>query len=374
MSLIYDQANLSAIPQAGSLWTPLDPLIFCDSDNQICAYSFKEQTIRPQNIAADADFQPITVATNRILQTTSTCQSYRITAGGNGNTTAIAYATQNETTQSEIPFAGGVNQTTFMTYTAEDCGVGCGTIQAFESSLTDPWFYECNITAGAVLNGTKPEHEVGEELRALAARGIALQGYAISSLTEDTQVQFQSYPSESIFGTVLGGDAKAMSLRTSRFAAGVIAVTAQSNDNINIPGYPPVRGSQLIVGHWNFIALILSVTAALQFVLSLFAGWVAYQVMIPSNGLLGIARVLRGMTMVEETTSNERPMMNTPTPRCSQRCLDCRWLYRYRYVKELGVYDMYMEKESCCHAPLPAAEETKETEAIEQSKSGRAEK
>ena len=77
-----------------------------------------------------------------------------------------------------IPYAGGSNQTTFITNpNTYDCGPGCSTVHAFEASDTRPWWYECNITVSPVNNATLPQHQMGQPLAHMAAAGIALQGH-----------------------------------------------------------------------------------------------------------------------------------------------------------------------------------------------------
>ncbi|GKT93662.1 LOW QUALITY PROTEIN: hypothetical protein Ct61P_11512 [Colletotrichum tofieldiae] len=108
-------------------------------------------------------------------------------SGGNGTKTHFTIDTKRDKTAEEgyIPIRSGVNQTTFMTKTSEDCGAVCRVVAAFEAAGTNSWYCRCNATVGHVGNASRPEHEVSESLRAMAATSIALQGSEVSSLDDD---------------------------------------------------------------------------------------------------------------------------------------------------------------------------------------------
>ncbi|KAM5523982.1 hypothetical protein FOXYSP1_00025 [Fusarium oxysporum f. sp. phaseoli] len=193
----------------------------------------------PEEELADmASWQPIMVATNRRMSTSTNCETYLVISGGDGSYTEIEYrrnTTDNKSQENvrvRVPFAVGTGQTTFMTNTSTNCGAGCSTVTAFEIAAKDPWFYSCNTTVDPVTNGTIAEHEVPELVRLLAAQAIALQGFSVNSTLSNSDLQYQVYPSQSPFGTSLQGMVQAMELTMSRFAAGVIAMVANVNSDI----------------------------------------------------------------------------------------------------------------------------------------------
>ncbi|WYZ43968.1 hypothetical protein EsH8_VII_000404 [Colletotrichum jinshuiense] len=286
ISLAYDTAEISDAPLARAIYVPSDPLMFCTEG--LCKYIFHETSAAS---ISDKNANPVTVATDRSINTTAACMTWPIISGGNGTMPKITVAVENNGSYDLLlPVRGGTDQTTFMTNSDFSCGESCSVVAAFEASDTSPWYYSCNVTVSEVANATRAEHQVGSNLTTLAAAGIALQGYAVSSLVNDTNFQYQMYPSESVFGTPMNGTGKLMEDMLSRFAIGVIAVAAENNENIVIEGTMPMKGTKLNVSHWNLIHLILILTATLQLILGITAALVANRVVVPDGGAVEMAQ------------------------------------------------------------------------------------
>lgn len=352
MSLTYVDDIPERAPSRGDLRLASDARIFCDMDQ--CQYVFQEKNTPPADLPKDADYQPIVVATDRRIDSSGTCTPYKVVAGGDGATTNITIDAGDGTNRTiQMPFAGGTNQTTYMTNTSVTCGAGCGVVAAFESAPASSWYYACNVTVGAVSNATQPMHQVSDHVRLLAAQGIALQGYAVLSFVDDSRSQYQSYPGETAFGLAAQGDADAMAMRMARFAIGVIAAAADSNNDVTIQGYPPVRGSRVKVDHWDYTALILLSAVGAQFVLSLVLTWMACKVIIPPEGLVGMAQLLRSMALETHAAQRgevgEKLVRQDSSCRFSSKgyCPECKWIYRHKLVSEDGIHDLYMEQLPC---------------------------
>lgn len=352
MSITYADDDPETAPSRGALRLSSDPRIFCDS--QQCEYVFQEKNTRPAGLPADADFQPIVVATDRRINSSATCIRQQVIAGGDGGSTNITTDVgggQNRTVQ--ISFAGGTNQTTYMTNTSVSCGAGCGVVTAFESAPTTSWYYSCNVTVGAATNATQPAHQVSDNVRLLAAQGIALQGYGVLSFVDDSRSQYQSYPAETAFGLAAEGDTDAMAMRMARFAIGVIAAAADSNNDLIIQGYPPVRGSHVKVDHWDYAALILLSAIIAQLLLSFVLAGMSYKVIIPPEGLVGMAQLLRSMAqethVAQRGEVGEKLLREDSICRFSSKgyCPECKWIYRHKLVSEDGIHDLYMEHLPC---------------------------
>lgn len=180
----------------------------------------------------------VSVTTNRTSNSTGICESWPVIEGGDGSSHNISFMlnSSGEKGYATFPLAGGLSQTTYVTRPSKTCGEGCGTIHALEASAETPFFYECNVTVGEVQNATRQEHQLGIDLRNMAANAIALQGYAASSLTNDTDLQYQTYPAESIYGSPQNGNITSMGLLMAQFALGVVAVAASDNPSLIIPG------------------------------------------------------------------------------------------------------------------------------------------
>ncbi|KAK2017078.1 hypothetical protein LZ32DRAFT_523591 [Colletotrichum eremochloae] len=337
LSLAYEVGKLEEAPSARAIYEAGSPLTFCSED--LCKYVFYETS---QESMTDESVGPLTIATNRSINSTSTCTARPVTSGGNGTSPDITVALENNgRLDVHLPVKGGTDQTTFMTNTTSDCGPGCAVITAFEASDTSPWYYTCNVTVGQVVNATRPEHQVGSNLTALAAAAIALQGYAASSLANDTNFQFQIYPAESTFGTPMNGSTEGLQVLVSSFAIGVIAVAAENNDDYIVEGAMPLKGTKLNVSHWNYINLILLLTATLQLALGIAAALVANRVVIPDRSEIEVAQVLRTMANRDRTVvSDASEKGSAGEPKATSL-----WIYRNRLVSNDGLYDLYMEEQ-----------------------------
>ncbi|KAK1985823.1 hypothetical protein LZ30DRAFT_583266 [Colletotrichum cereale] len=337
ISLAYDMRTVEEAPSARAIFVPSDPLMFCSES--LCKYVFYETS---QESITNKNINPVTVATDRSINATSTCIAWPITSGGNGTSPNITVALENNGSfDFNLPVQGGTDQTTFMTNTGSDCGPGCAMIAAFEASNTSPWYYSCNVTVGQVANATLPQHQVGSNLTALAAAAIALQGYAASSQSNDTNFQYQIYPAESIFGTPMNGATEMLQRLLSRFAIGVIAVAAETNDNHVVEGTMPLKGTKLNVSHWNLINMILILTATLQLTLGIAAALVANRVVVPDGGAVEMAQVMRTMAIRDRTAisgASEKGPAGGPKA-------TSLWIYRDYLVSSDGLYDLHMEEQ-----------------------------
>jgi hypothetical protein len=192
MALSFGYNTTNNIPKKKSFWTY--PYIFEAEDGLSWEFVFLDWTVTGD----------IGVYTNRTTNVTWECQSWNVIEGGNGTSTnlTVQNGTDGESFDISLPKAGGLDQTTFFTAPDAICGPGCGIVEAFEASKKQSWFYQCNITVGAVQNSLLPEHEMGINLRRMAAGAIALQGFRPS--LPGTK-QYQVYPSQSTYGQPQGG-------------------------------------------------------------------------------------------------------------------------------------------------------------------------
>ncbi|KAF4453212.1 hypothetical protein F53441_4085 [Fusarium austroafricanum] len=242
IALAWTPVEVSAIPKPGKLWDSNDPLVYCGPRS--CKFVFQDTAQRQKTY-------DLIVSTNRSIEVTGLCNSWKVVKGGDGNETTITIA-DDQRTEVNITAMNGVNQTTFMFNAATDQGLTWSEVTAFEASSSNPWFYRCNVSVGAVMNATRKEHLVGTNVTALATSAIALQGYGASSLgPTNSDRQFQSYPAQSWYGTPANGDKDAMGRTMSAFAAGVIAITAQTADNLIVWGLRPGNGIVLDISKWT---------------------------------------------------------------------------------------------------------------------------
>jgi hypothetical protein len=174
----------------------------------------------------------------------------------------------------------------------EGCGEGCVFVTAFETSIWDSYWYDCNMTMSDTQNATLPEHKMGAPLKTLAGQGIALQGRVQDAKQNASGVQFQSYPSSSLYGTPREGYSDMMGLTIGIFATGVIAVAGSSNPPLLVLGPVPELGSQLQV-RWKFVSIIFGLTVFIQFALFVVIAVVSNLVIVKDESPFSTARLLR---------------------------------------------------------------------------------
>lgn len=250
----------------------------------------------------------IAVYTNRSVNTTWTCNSWIVLSGGNGTSTNLTVLNDANggSFNVVVPKAGGPDQTTFFSDPDANCGPGCSIVEAFEVSTSKSWYYNCNITVGTVQNATLPEHEIGINLRRMAANGIALQGYGLRPSLPGAQ-QYQVYPSQSTYGQRQDGDENGMGNLIGQFAIGVIAASAiYTNQSLwlTVTGDQPQIGSQLQIDHFQFVWLILGLIVAAQGVGFVVAAFWANRVIVKDESVLATATLLRSAIKGLENSGN----------------------------------------------------------------------
>ncbi|CAI4213937.1 unnamed protein product [Parascedosporium putredinis] len=334
ISLTYGTAFMEDQPVPRQLWYSSDPAVFCQGDNS----SFD-----------DPNYGLISAVSNRSINASTNCDAWPIVWGGDGGNGNITFRTDDGDLEFSVPWQGFQNRATFLLDTERDCGPRCSVINVFESSFTSPWFYECNVTIGAVANVTREIEQVGPALAQLASQSIALRGYTYTFTStnattaddgdSDDELQYAVYPAETYIGQPQNGSTETMGLIISRFSVGVIAVAARDNDKISVDGHEPFVGAELTVSHWDWANAILILTAIAQVAMALVNFWVTRKVILPSNGIVDEARILRPM-MVEEgllRTSRARVL-----PKVKSTKPPSEWIYRNVPMGD-GLFDLFLE-------------------------------
>jgi len=294
MALSFLKDDSGNIPEPPTLFWSINALFFLGYDQKSWTFVFIDSSPSDPGFA-NAIGGPSAMYTNRTINSTASCRSYAVIAGGNGT---FANLTVQEDSNGDLfkvtlPIVPGPDTTTYVTKPDSTCGEGCSIIDAFETSHTTSWYYQCNITVGNVINGNLPEHEVGISLRQMASAGIALQGYGLNSQLPGSQ-QFQVYPSASPYGTPQNGNSNGMGSNIAIFAMGVVSMAAiYTTHAFNVTGFQPQIGNELKVDHWNFVWMIMGLIVGIQgasFVLTAF--W-ANRVLVKDESVFSTARLLR---------------------------------------------------------------------------------
>lgn len=313
--------------------------MFCG--DTICHYVFYERAAtsyesgdKNADDKKDEQKMRLIAATSRSINATAQCQSWPVLAASDADRDNVSLDTDgSQPLNVTFPIPSGTNQTVFQTNTAASCGTGCALITVMEIAPSASWFYNCTLVVGPVANATLPGHRIGASVRDLAARGIALTGLSPQDTADTAALQAQNYPSQSPIGTPVEGDADIMALRLARFAIGVVAVTAENNSPVTVPGIVPRQGVTLKVDHWGYVVMILLLVTGVHFVLGAAAAVVASRVVVPRGGPVAQAQILRPVT---EGLCSDRVEGAAGTR---------RWKYRCEWVQSEGMYDVYMEEE-----------------------------
>lgn len=174
------------------------------------------------------------------------------------------------------------------------CGPGCGSIKVVETvsglpalgsfvgNRTGVFFYDCNITVTPSPDsfpGSLPPHQAS-----LAARAIALSG-VVPQFDGNWEYVFYNLGGVA-FGQAQNNSATGMARLLSRFAIGVIAAAAQTNQPKTILGRVPTQGLRLTLDHPLAFDLILGLIGGIQLLLVVFTAIVCGRVVIPEEMLL----------------------------------------------------------------------------------------
>ncbi len=184
------------------------------------------------------------------------------------------------------------------------CGPGCGSIKVVETVTglpalgsfvgngTNVFFYECNITVTPSpdsVRGSLPPYQAS-----LAARAVALSG-AVPQL--DGNWEYVFYSLAVAFGEAQNNSATGMARQLSRFAIGVIAAAAQTNQPKTILGRVPTQGLRLTLDHPLAFHLILGLIGGIQLLLVVFSAIVCGRVIIPEEMLLTRRETLKRLVL-----------------------------------------------------------------------------
>jgi hypothetical protein len=240
----------------------------------------------------------LSIYTDRIIRSSGVCTTpaYQLSALPNYTIPAAEFTLLESSETVLFPLDALNGEGTYYLSSPFDesvCGLGCGSIKVVETASGPPelgsfvgnhtgvFFYECNITvtpSSDSLLGSLPPYQAS-----LAARAIALSG-AIPQLGGDWEYVF--YNLGVAFGQAQNNSATGMASQLSRFAIGVIAAAAQTNQPKIILGHVPTQGLRLTLDHPLAFDLILGLTAGIQLLLVVFTAIVCGRLVIPDEMLL----------------------------------------------------------------------------------------
>lgn len=309
LGLSFAIGSADSMPRPGALYSPDLPQLFYPStptyqpdsttngtgDNGDDGHVYSYTLFFYETNVANASYYG-TVASNRSVTVTASCDSYKVVAGGNGMSPNITVRYDNDDEENYLPVANGGSQILYLHDPATEANDTWSRVSAFEPSDTDPWFYECDVYVGNVTNGVIREHYMGANFTRYVPPAIALQGYGASDVgvtNTTTNYQFQSYPAQTYFGQAAEGVGARMAELVSRYAAGTIAACATANSNVDARGMTPQRAIQLEITKWRYVHIIIGLTMGVQLVIHLGVVLVANRVQVREQRGLSTASLLR---------------------------------------------------------------------------------
>ncbi len=303
-------------------------MIFTDYENKCLEFIFKDSP-------AGQALGTFSVYTGRAINVTYSCDSYRVTKNGNGTSDSIEVESIGAITLSQtVP-----ESTTYWTNSSHMCGSNerCTKVEAFESSNTDPWYYQCEITLGKTYNDTLNVSYVSDYMAYIATASIAQVGY-----TDYLGVASQIYPQDSPWGYPNNGSTDDMGATMATFALGAIAGATMYNPYTSYSGMAPQSGQCLQVGHPYFFYLMLALICACHFIFIVIVAIYTNSVMVGPDGHLSMALLLRpiadalyGVSDGEENKAFRDAKRNTIVTYVKEHTRQGKWTLKMVQRREL---------------------------------------
>ena len=251
-------------------------------------------------IDVNPDDTSINVVSQRTINSTATCDAFKVIAGGDLNSTNITYIDGAGDPVSMWIQPTSPGAMTYIGNTQSDCGPRCTEVMALQLAdnitIMDTSFFKCNNTLGPVLDATtgyevvasKP-YEMPDVQAQIMAGAIGWTGFYY---TDGDPLEYQRYSEDTPWSPYDPVDAPTTALLISQFSIYAIAAMDDHGPRINVTGSDPVQ-AQVVSVEWKWSIIILAVIPFLQFLalISIIA-W-ANKAIIKDDSYLGTARLLR---------------------------------------------------------------------------------
>ncbi|KAJ3472008.1 hypothetical protein NLG97_g11369 [Lecanicillium saksenae] len=164
IGLGFGDDNVAVAPQPGTMYSPDLPQIYCpfglpddpdgddtgeqsNDDGKVLAddgKSYSYTYVFYESATTNATYDA-TVATNRSVTVSATCESFKVTQGGNGLSTNVTVRFPTGDEAGYLPVANGAAQILYLHDPTTDANDTWSQVSAFEPSDTDPWYYICQV-------------------------------------------------------------------------------------------------------------------------------------------------------------------------------------------------------------------------------------
>ncbi|KAH8650629.1 hypothetical protein BGZ60DRAFT_498422 [Tricladium varicosporioides] len=286
-------------PKAGDIYQNSGASIFVDDPARTVQFLFSDSPTGAYQVGTGS------VYTDRTINVTWGCSSYKVTSNGSGNVTSLQVAnigTVNVSTTvvDSTTYFTTRPATTAVSWSRNYCGSNkrCSVVEVFEANSTDPWYYKCNITVGKTYNDPKNVSYISDEMAWIAGSSIAQVGYIIR------EQEAQVYPRGSDWGKIARGDANSVGKIIATFASGSIAGAELFNPQTSYLGPAPSQGMYLKVGHKYFFFVIIGLICGCHLLFCIIVAILANRVKVGPSSHLDMALLLRPIADALEGVSD----------------------------------------------------------------------
>ncbi|TQS34939.1 hypothetical protein Golomagni_04658 [Golovinomyces magnicellulatus] len=282
-ALLFGIGLVTSEPKPGQIYLSTDPLLWIDKKNSVIDFIFLDS---PKDSLVVESF---TSFSSRKVNTSYNCNSFRVLQGGDGVSSSI-----------DVDVVGRVNlsqpvpdSTTYIVRSPHICPNNnrCSVIEVFESSLTDPWFYVCEITVGLTMNDVNGISYISDRMAQIASVSIAHIGFA-----DTNGISSQTYPRESLWGQTAKGNPSDIGLTIGIFTTASLAGAAQYNPFTSHAGIAPSSGFVLMLNHEYVFYFILSLTIHCHLAFVILAYSFSRKFSIGPSGHISMSLLLKPIT------------------------------------------------------------------------------
>ncbi|RKF83845.1 hypothetical protein GcM3_007037 [Golovinomyces cichoracearum] len=292
-ALLFGIGLVTSEPKPGQIYLSTSPLLWIDKKNSVIEFIFLDS---PKDSLVIESFSSFS---SRKVNVSYDCKSFRVLQGGDGISSSI-----------DVDVIGRVNlsqpvpdSTTYIVRPQHVCPGNnrCSVIEVFESSLTDPWFYVCDVTVGLTMNDVNGISYISDRMAQIATGSIAHIGFANSDGTSS-----QTYPRESLWGQIAKGNPSDVGMTIGIFAAASIAGAAQYNPFTSHAGIAPSSGFVLMLNHEYAFYLILFLVISCHLAFVILAYSFARKFSIGPSGNISMSLLLKPITDILIKTMQEK--------------------------------------------------------------------
>lgn len=292
-ALLFGIGLVTSEPKPGQIYLSTSPLLWIDKKNSVIEFIFLDS---PKDSLVIESFSSFS---SRKVNVSYDCKSFRVLQGGDGISSSIDVDVIGRVTLSQpVP-----DSTTYIVRPQHVCPGNnrCSVIEVFESSLTDPWFYVCDVTVGLTMNDVNGISYISDRMAQIATGSIAHIGFANSDGTSS-----QTYPRESLWGQIAKGNPSDVGMTIGIFAAASIAGAAQYNPFTSHAGIAPSSGFVLMLNHEYTFYLILFLVISCHLAFVILAYSFARKFSIGPSGNISMCLLLKPITDILIKTMQEK--------------------------------------------------------------------